>query len=115
MDHLISFQMTRFYNNQKKKREKKRKKERTCKIVDITVPADPKLKLKESEKKDKYLDLAGELKKTVEHESDFYTNCNWCFWYSHRRIIKGTGGVENKRTSGDHPNYSIVEFGQNTE
>ena len=26
-----------------------------------------------------------------------------------------TGGFGNKRTSGDHPNYSIVEFGQNTE
>ena len=26
----------------------------------------------------------------------------------------GTGGLENKRTSGDHPN-NIVEIGQNTE
>ena len=33
-------------------------------------PADHKDKLKESEKRDKYLDLARELKKTVEHESD---------------------------------------------
>ena len=44
-----------------------------------------------------------------------YTNCDWCFWYSHQRIIKWTGGVENKRTSGDHPNYYIIENGQNTE
>ena len=43
------------------------------------------------------------------------TNCNWCFWYSHQRIDTGTGGLENKRTSGDHPNYSIVEIGENTE
>ena len=35
----------------------------TCKIVDFAVPADPKIKLKECEKKDKYLDLARELKK----------------------------------------------------
>ena len=27
----------------------------------------------------------------------------------------GTGGLGNKRTSGDHPNYSIVEIGQNTK
>ena len=44
--------------------------------------ANHKVKLKESEKKDKYLDLARELKKTVEHESDNYTNCNWCSWYN---------------------------------
>ena len=39
------------------------KKKRTCKIVDFAVPADRKIKLKECEKKDKYLDLARELKK----------------------------------------------------
>ena len=31
--------------------------------VDFAVPADHRIKLKESEKKDKYLDLARELKK----------------------------------------------------
>ena len=30
-------------------------------------------------------------------------------------INKGMGGVGNKRTSGDHPNYCIIEIGQNTE
>ena len=39
------------------------KKKRTCKIVDFAVPADHKIKLKEYEKKDKYLDLAREVKK----------------------------------------------------
>ena len=38
------------------------KKKRTCKIVDFAVPADHRIKLKECEKKDKYLDLARELK-----------------------------------------------------
>ena len=33
------------------------------KIVDFAVPADHRIKLKECEKKDKYLDLARELKK----------------------------------------------------
>ena len=32
---------------------------------------------------------------------------------SHQRIIKGTGGFGNKRTSRDHPNYYIIENGQN--
>ena len=39
------------------------KKKRTCKIVDFAVPADNRIKLKELEEKDKYLDLARELKK----------------------------------------------------
>ena len=55
------------------------------------------------------------MEKTVEHESDVYTNCNWCFWYNHRKIIDGTGGLGNKKTSGDHPNYYLIEIGQNTE
>ena len=39
------------------------KKKRTCKIVNFAVPADHRIKLKECEKKDKYLDLVRELKK----------------------------------------------------
>ena len=34
-----------------------------CKIVDFAVPADHRIKLKECEMRDKYLDLARELKK----------------------------------------------------
>ena len=30
-------------------------------------------------------------------------------------IIKGTGGHVNKRMSEDHPNYYIIENGQNIE
>ena len=36
---------------------------RTCKLVDFAVPADHRIKLKECEKRDKYVDLARELKK----------------------------------------------------
>ena len=54
-------------------------KKRICKIVDFAVPADHRIKLKEYEKKDMYLDLARELKK---HEGDNYTNCDWCDWNS---------------------------------
>ena len=39
------------------------KKKRTCKIVNFAVLADHRIKLKECEKEDKYLDLARELKK----------------------------------------------------
>ena len=55
------------------------------------------------------------IEKTIEHESDNNTNCDWCFWYSNSRIIKGTGGLGSWRSIGDHPNDSIIENGQNTE
>ena len=55
------------------------KKMRICKIVDFAVPADHRINLKESEKKDKYLDLTSEIKKVVEHES---ANCDWCVRHS---------------------------------
>ena len=47
-------QKTRPYNNQK---------EGICQIVDFAVSAEYRIKLKECEKKDKYLDVARELKK----------------------------------------------------
>ena len=51
----------------------------------------------------------------MEHEGDNYTNRDWCFWYSHQRIIKGTRGFRSWKTSGDHLNYNIIENDQNTE
>ena len=52
------------------------KKMRICKTVEFAVPADHRINLKESEKKDKYLDLAREIKKAVEHESNDFANCD---------------------------------------
>ena len=43
------------YNNQQKRR--------TCRIADIAIPAEHRVKLNESEKKNKHLDHAMELKK----------------------------------------------------
>ena len=73
-DHLISARRPDLIAINKKKR--------THKIVNFAVPPDHRIKLKESEKKDKYHDLARELKKTIEHKGDDYTNCDWCIQYS---------------------------------
>ena len=51
MDHLISDRRPDLIIIKKKKK-------RICKIVDFAVPADHRIKLKECENKDKYLDLA---------------------------------------------------------
>ena len=48
-------------------------------------------------------------------ESDVYTNSNWCSWYSHQSIDKGTGRFRNKRKCGDHSNNCIIEIVRNTE
>ena len=111
-DHLVSARRPDVVTVNNKKKKKKKKK-RTCRIVDFAVPADHRVKLKESEKRDEYLDLARELKKTMEHESDGDINCKWRARYSHQRIGTETRGLGNKRTSGDQPNYSIVDIGQN--
>ena len=79
--------------------------------MEFDVPADHRIKLKEREKKNKYLDFAWELKK-LEHVtfSPIIINCNWWTWYSHQRTAIGTGRLGNKMTSGDHPNHSIIEI-----
>ena len=51
----------------------------------------------------------------MEHESDSDINCNWYTQYSHLRIDTETEGLEDNRMSRDHPNYSIIKIGQNTE
>ncbi len=51
----------------------------------------------------------------MEHEGVNHTNRDWCFWYSDQEIIRGTGRLRGWTTSGDHPNYSVIENGQNTE
>ena len=47
--------MTRLSHSQQKKK--------TCQIVDFAVPVDLRVKIKGSKKRDKYLDLARELKR----------------------------------------------------
>ena len=77
MDHLISARQPDLVIVNKKKK-------RPYWIVDFTIPADHWVKLKESEKKDKHLDLTRE-QKITEHESDSNTNCYWLAQYSHQR------------------------------
>ena len=83
--------------------------------MDFAVPADHRVKLKESEKNDKYLDLAGELKKLWNMKVTIIPIVIGAFYTVTKGLSKGPGGLGNKRTSEDHPNYYIIENGQNTE
>ena len=68
--------------------------------MDVGVPADHIVKIEEREKRDKYLDLTRELKKTVEYEDgdDNSSNClerfpkgckekkDWMNWKSEEKL-----------------------------
>ena len=81
--------------------------------MDFAVPADHWVKLKESEKKDKFLDLARELKKPW----NMKVTCIPIIIDSLGTVTKGLiqGLKDLEITSGDNPNYCIAEIGQNTE
>ena len=83
--------------------------------MNFAIQVDHTVKLKENKKKDKYLELVRELKKTKEHEIDGDTNSNWCARYSHQKLGTWIGGLENKMTNWDHTNFYIIVIGQNTE
>ena len=67
--------------------------------MNFAAPDDYIVKLKESEKINKYQDLVRE-EKNMEDESDGDINCNWCARYSHQETYAGSGEFGNKRTSG---------------
>ena len=68
------------------------------------------VKIKESEKMNKSFNLAREMKKAVEDESNGDTNSMWCPWSGPRRPEKETGETEDQRKNRDHPDINIVQI-----
>ena len=92
----------------------KKKKMKTCKIVDFAVPANHRVKLKECEKRDKYLDLARELKKLLNIKVTIIPIVIGALGTVTKGLVQIFGGLGNNGTGGDCQKYSIVEIGQNT-
>ena len=69
-------------------------KKRTCKIVDFAVPAGHIIKLKESEKKDKYLDFWRELKKLCYIKMTIIPIDIGAFGTVIKRLLKGLEDLE---------------------
>ena len=72
---------------------------------------------KEDKRKRKYrqvLRCCRRTEKSMEHEGDHDTNCNWRTRNDIQRLFKKVGRVENRRTSRDHPSYHIVKIDQKT-
>ena len=82
--------------------------------MDFAVPTDHRVQLKENEKKDKYLDVARELKKLWNMKVIFILILIGALGRVTEGLLKGLGELGNKRTRGDQPNYYIIEIGQNT-
>ena len=99
---------TKSYNKQQKKKK-------TCKIVNVALPADHRVKLKENEKMDKYLHLSRKLKKLWKTKVTIIPIAIGARGRVTKMINKGTGWFGNKRMSGQHPNYCIFEIIQNTK
>ena len=70
------------------------KKKRICKIVNFAVPFDPRINLKESEKKDKYLDLARELKKLWDTKVTIVPIVIGAFGTTTKGLFKGLKDIE---------------------
>ena len=82
-NHIIAIRRPDLVIVKKKKNEKKR---RNCWIVSFVILAEHRVKLKKGEKRDKYLELAGELKK----------NKLWSLNVMMKPIVIGMLGTETK-------------------
>ena len=70
------------------------KKKRICKIVDFAVLPDHRIKLKEREKKEKYLDLARELKKLWNMKVTIVPTVIGAFGTITKGLLKGREDLE---------------------
>ena len=83
------------------------KKKRTCKIVDFAVTADHRIKLKECETKDKYLELAKGLKKLWNMQVTIIPIVIGAFETVTKGLLKG---VEEVGGSSSHPQFTQSLF-----
>ena len=80
--------------------------------MDFAVLTDHRAKMKESEKVDKYLDLARELKKLWNMRVTVIPIVDSALG----TVLKGLKkGLENQRKNRDNPYQSFVKIGQNIE
>ena len=75
-------------------KKKRKKKKRICKIVDFAVPTDHRINLKECEKKDKYLNLARELKKLLNMKVTIVLIVIGAFGTITKGLLKGLEDLE---------------------
>ena len=105
-DHLMSAEQPNLVIINKKKG--------TCQIVAFVVLVYNGVKIKESEKRNKYLDRTKDLKKAMENVGYTDANCYLSFWNDHQRLVKGIR-FRKQRVNGDYPLYSLIKIGHNSD
>ena len=90
-------------------------KKTTCKIVDFAVPADHRVRLKENEKKDKYLELPKELKKLWNMKVTFIPIVIGALVTVTEGLLKELEDLEIRGRVETIQNYYSIQNGQNTE
>ena len=80
-------------------------------MIIIFHPSRP---LCENQRKQKEIQVL-KTEKTVKHEADGDTNCNWRTWNCPQRLGKRSGRAGNQKTNRNHPDVSIFEISQYTE
>ena len=98
-DNLISIKITRSCHNQQEKR--------TFQIVDFHVSADHRVELKESEKKDQFLDITRGLKKHWNMKVTVIPIVTGALFTATKRINACTKGLGNNKKGEGYPNRSI--------
>ena len=93
----------------------KKKRKNICKIVDFAVPADHRINLKKNEKKDKYLDLARELKKLWNMKVAIVPIVIGALSTITKGLLKGLEDLEIGGRVETIQNDSIAKNGQNPE
>ena len=83
--------------------------------MDFVIPKDHIVKLKESKKKDKYLDLSRELTKLWNIKVIVVPVIIGTLGTVTKGLLQGLEDLEITGRVGDHLNYSIIEINQNTE
>jgi len=94
----------------------KNKREKTCTLIDVAIPADRNVVLKEVEKKLKYKSLCTEIKTYVEPQMYDCTGNNWSHWNSNQKLKEKfgswTGKTFDRFTTKDSYTWNITH---NTE
>ena len=83
-------------------------------FVDFAVSADHRVKLRESDEKDKYLDLSRKMKKLSNMKVTVIPVVLGLLGTVTKRISTEIGGLRNKKSGGGHQNYNFIKIGQNT-
>ena len=78
----------------------------------VCCPGNPQMEIKRKRKERQGHRPCQRTEKAMGHEGDVDIAYNWFTLNNTERLEKETGRLKNRRTSGDHPDYSIIKICQ---